>query len=139
MQDILALLEDQGKRTHVFAALDTLEYLRRSGRMNGALAGLGNLLQVKPLLKMYDGKPTAERVRTRERATQRLFEILDEVGALERVAIVHTHSPDRVQELRQRAAPLLPEDEILSVDITPVIGAHIGPGAVGFACIAAHK
>ncbi len=137
--EIVARLNDQVKRTQVFAALDTLEFLKRSGRMNVAVAGLGNLLQLKPLLRMFDGKATAERVRTRERATLRLLEMLRDAGKLERVAIVHTHALERVAELRERAAHLLPPGELLAVDITPVIGAHIGPSAVGFACVAARK
>ena len=137
--EIVARLNDQVKRTRVFAALDTLEFLKRSGRMNVAVAGLGNLLQLKPLLRMFDGKATAERVRTRERATLRLLEMLRDAGKLERVAIVHTHALERVAELRERAAHLLPPGELLAVDITPVIGAHIGPSAVGFACVAARK
>jgi len=139
MSQILALLEDQIKRTHVFAALDTLEFLKRSGRMNAAVAGLGTLLQVKPLLKMHDGKPTVERVRTRSNATKRLVELLSELGPLERAALVHTHSPDRAEELRQLTAHLLPPGDVLSLDITPVIGAHIGPGAAGFAVVAAKR
>ncbi|MBN1146624.1 MAG: DegV family protein [Anaerolineales bacterium] len=137
MAEILALLDDQIARTHVFAALDTLEYLKRSGRLNGALAGFGNLLQLKPLLRMHEGEPTAERVRTSQRATQRLIQILQEVSPLEQVALVHTHASERAEELRKAAAALLPEGKIDSVDITPVIGANIGPGAVGFACISA--
>lgn len=139
ISEIIAELEEQIARSHVFAALDTLEFLKRSGRMNGTVSAMGNLLQVKPLLRMFNGKPTAERVRTRERAIQRLLELLHEVGHLERVAIVHTHAAERVAELRERAAHLLPAGEIMSIDITPVIGAHIGPGAVGFACVAARE
>jgi fatty acid-binding protein DegV len=90
-------------------------------------------------MKMYAGQPGAERVRTRERATKRLIEMLREVGALERVAIVHTHAPNRVAELRAQAASLLPADNLLVVDITPVIGAHLGPGAFGFAVVGAQK
>jgi DegV family protein with EDD domain len=135
MAEILEILEGQISRTHVFAALDTLEYLRRSGRMNGRVASLGNLLQVKPLLNMYNGKPTADRVRTRERATRRLVEMLSMLGPLERVALVHTHAQEQVDILRQKARHLLPERDLWSVDITPVIGAHIGPGAAGFACV----
>jgi DegV family protein with EDD domain len=135
MGEIVAVMNDQIKRSHVFAALDTLEYLKRSGRMNGAVAAMGTLLQLKPILTMYDGKAGAERVRTRERAMQRLLEMLRDIGAIERVAIVHANAPDRVAELRQQAAHLLPEGEILAMDITPVIGAHIGPGAVGFAIV----
>jgi len=134
--EIIPALNEQIARTRVFAALDTLEFLKRSGRMNGTVAAMGSLLQLKPILTMYDGKPGAERVCTRERATERLLEMLHDVGALERVAIVHTHAPDRVAELRTKAAHLLPPDDIIATDITPVIGAHIGPGVVGFAVIA---
>ena len=135
MADILAALENQIKRSHVFAGLNTLEYLRRSGRMNRIMAGLGALLQLKPILTMYDGKPGTERIRTRERAMQRMVEMLRAVGPLEKVAIVHTHAAERVAALRAAAADLLPQGIILDVDITPVIGAHIGPGAVGFAAV----
>ena len=135
--EIIAALDGQIKRSHVFAALDTLEFLRRSGRMNRFMASFGTLLRLKPILTMYDGRPGTERVRTRERATQRLLEMLRDVGALERVAIVHTHAPDRVAGLREQAAHLLPDGNTLVADITPVIGAHIGPGAVGFAVVGA--
>lgn len=139
MGEILAALNEQIKRSHVFAALDTLEFLKRSGRMNGVIANFGTFLQLKPILTMYDGKPGAERVRTRERATQRILEMLHEVGAIERVAIVHSNAPDRVAELRKLAAHLLPSENVLAVDITPVIGAHIGPGAIGFAVVRKSK
>jgi DegV family protein with EDD domain len=137
LEEILAALNDQLRRSYVFAALDTLKFLRRSGRLTGVAAGLGSILQLKPIMKMYDGKPDAERVRTHRRAMQRVIDLLREKGPLERAAIVHTHAPERVAELRQQAAQLLPDGEILSMDITPVIGAHIGPGAAGFAVVTA--
>jgi DegV family protein with EDD domain len=135
MPEILEALDDQIKRTHVFAALDTLEYLRRSGRMNGIVAGLGGLLQIKPLLKMYAGTATSERVRTSNGATSRLISLLEERAPFEQVALVHTHAAEQASVVAQQVTPLLPLGELLSVDITPVIGAHIGPGAVGFACV----
>lgn len=139
MGEIVNALNDQIKRSHVFAALDTLEFLKRSGRMNGTVAAMGTLLQLKPIVTMYDGKPGAERVRTRDRAMQRLLEMLHDVGEIERIAIVHTHSPERVAQLRAQADHLLSESDILSMDITPVIGAHIGPGALGFAIVSKSK
>jgi len=139
MDEIIALLEEQISRTHVFAALDTLEYLRRSGRMNGAVARLGNLLQVKPLLRMHDGNPTAERVRTTNGATKRLIHILKDLAPLEQVALVHTHAADRAEALQQQVEHLLPGGKVPSVDITPVLGTNIGPGAVGFACVTARE
>lgn len=138
--EILAALNDQTQRSYVFAALDTLEFLKRSGRMNKYMAGFATLLQIKPILTMHNGKPGTERVRTRDRAIKRLVELLSALGPLERVAIVHTHAlPERIAELGTLAAGLLPQGNILTEDITPVIGAHIGPGTVGFAAVAASK
>ena len=137
MEEIVALIKEQGQRTRVFAALDTLEFLRRGGRMNRVIAVLGSWLQMKPLLKMHDGNPTAEKIRTAKAATQRLVALLEEQVPLERVALVHTHALEKAQVLRQKAQHLLPAGEILSVDITPVFGTHLGPGAVGFVCISA--
>ncbi len=135
MKEILEIVNDITSRIHVFAALDTLEYLRRSGRMNFAMAGIGSLLSIKPLLKMYEGQPTTEQVRTTARSFERLSSLLREIGPLERVAVVHSNSPEKSNQLIVQNRPYLPSGEILSVDITPVLGAHLGPGAVGFACV----
>jgi DegV family protein with EDD domain len=139
MAEIITLMEEQGRRTHVFAALDTLEFLRRGGRMNRVMAVLGSWLQMKPLLKMHEGNPTAERIRTTQAAIERLVSLLAAQVPLERVALVHTHAIEKAQDLRRQAQHLLPEGELLSVDITPVFGTHLGPGAVGFACVGARK
>ena len=136
--EILSAMQMQIPRTRVFAALDTLEYLKRSGRMNKYLAGFATLLQIKPILTMHNGKPGSERVRTRERAMRRLVEMLAAAGRLERIAIVHSHAtPERIAALRAMAGSLLPQGEILTQDITPVLGAHLGPNAVGFALVSA--
>ncbi|HNS36891.1 MAG TPA: DegV family protein [Anaerolineaceae bacterium] len=137
LEQIVSALNEQIKRTYVFAALDTLEFLRRSGRMNRFLANFGTLLQIKPILRMHDGKPETEKVRTRDRALHRVVEILRSLGALERIAIVHTNAHERVAQLRALAADLLPAEDIWTMDITPVIGAHIGPGAIGFGVVTA--
>ena len=138
VNEIQSALNDQIRRSHVFAALDTLEFLKRSGRMNKYMAGIATWLQIKPIMIMHKGKPSSERVRTRDRAMKRVVEMLAAVGKLERVAIVHTHAQaERIAELRALAAGLLPQRDILTADITPVIGAHIGPCAVGFAVVAA--
>jgi DegV family protein with EDD domain len=133
--EIRETLNAQIERTHVFAVIDTLEFLKRSGRMNGFISNIGTLIQIKPILTMHKGKPETERVRTRERATKRLFEMLDKLGEIERIAIVHTNAPLRVAELKNQLATLLPNKNIQMSDITPVIGAHLGPGAFGFAII----
>jgi DegV family protein with EDD domain len=137
MTDILNLLEEQASRTHVFAVIDTLTYLRRSGRMNSVIAGIGSLLQIKPVLKMHQGEATSERVRTLRAANWRLIRLLEEIGPVEKAALVHSNAPDRAEALHRQAAHLLPDGDIPSVDITPVLGVHLGPNAAGFACVSA--
>lgn len=137
LDQVVAAVEEQASRTHVFAALDTLEFLRRSGRMNRFMSTLGGWLKLKPLLKMSDGTASAERIRTTSQATHRLLVLLTARAPLENVAIVHTHAPARAAELLERAGTLLPEEGVISVDITPVFGVHLGPGAAGFACVTA--
>lgn len=133
--EILVALNEQIKRIHVFAALDTLQFLRRSGRMNSVVSTFGELLQIKPLLKMYDGNASAERVRTRKHAIKRLAELLHEYGPYEKVALLHSDAAERAKDLLQEVRDILPNGEIWIEQINPVLGAHIGPGVVGFACI----
>ncbi|MBN1285200.1 MAG: DegV family protein [Anaerolineae bacterium] len=135
MREILALIEDQIKRTHVFAALDTLEFLRRSGRMSWAASRLGSLLRIKPLLRMYDGEAQPHRVRTSTRAIDRLVTWLEELVPLEKIALLHALVPEQAEALRARVQHLAPDLKIPLLEINPVIGAHIGPGVLGFACV----
>jgi DegV family protein with EDD domain len=137
LRELLARVDERIQHTHVFAALDTLEYLKRSGRMNGVVANLGSLLQLKPILRMHRGKAGAERVRTSTRAMARVIEILQQVGPVEQAVLLHSHAPARAELLRLQARPWLPAGPLPSVEITPAIGAHIGPGAVGLAVVSA--
>jgi DegV family protein with EDD domain len=135
---IVETLKEKRLRTHVYAALDTLEFLQRSGRMSWAVSKLGNILRIKPLLKMHDGDPQIERIRTTTRAIGRMMELVKELGPLENLALIHTHAPDKLEVLYEKAKHLFPtQDAPLRAEVTPVIGTHVGPGAVGFACVAA--
>jgi DegV family protein with EDD domain len=135
VEQILPALEGQIKRTYVFAALDTLHFLSRSGRMNSVLSTIGEILQVKPILKMYDGVSNAERVRTRKGAVLRLIEMLHEHGPFEKAALLHSDALERASELLDEVRHLFPNGEIWLEQINPVLGAHIGPGVIGFAAI----
>jgi DegV family protein with EDD domain len=135
MTEILAKLENMAARLFVTARLDTLEFLRRSGRMNGAISGIGSLLRLRPLLKMVNGVSSSEMVRTTKKAEERLIHLLKERLPIERFALLHTNAAERADSFRARIAHLIPEEQIYSMDITPVIGAHIGPGAVGYAIL----
>jgi len=139
VDQILDNLHELMKRTYVFASLKTLEYLRRSGRMHFAMARLGEILQIKPLLHMNQGKPTAHRTRTQSRATKRLFEWLKEYAPYEKLAIVHAGVQAEAEAMRERVKDYLPNGEIPIVQITPVLGSHLGIGALGFACVSLKK
>lgn len=134
-QGIISAVNDLMKRTYVFASLRTLNYLRRSGRMNFALATFGELIQLKPLLHMNMGKATAHRTRTQKRSTARLLEWLSEYAPYEKLAILHAGVEDEAKALYHQARSYFPKSEVLIAQITPVLGAHLGIGALGFACI----
>jgi len=135
MADIQAALDDVMPRTFVTAGLDTLEYLKRSGRMNVFLAGIGSLLQLKPILTMVRGLPGSEKVRTTKKAFSRIVDMFKKNLPIERFALVHTNAAEKAEEFKQVIMEYLPKGKVFSMDITPVLGAHLGPGAVGFAII----
>ncbi len=135
--EIVAMLEQKRAKTRIYAILDTLEFLRRSGRVSWAQFGLGTLLRIKPVLEVYESDVIMnERVRTHKRATKRLLELVDLQQPFERIAVLHANNLEAAQQLQEQAAYLFPPDqEVIFMEITPAIGSHIGPGAVGFAFI----
>jgi DegV family protein with EDD domain len=135
MKDILKALDDFMPRIFVAAGLDTLEFLRRSGRMNMFLAGIGSFLQLKPILTMRKGLPGSAKVRTARKEMECLVGMLKDNLPIERFALLHTNAAEKAQAFKKSVKEFLPDDKVISVDITPIIGAHIGPGAVGFALV----
>jgi len=139
LQAALDAVESTRKRLHVSAALDTMENLRRSGRVPGAVAALGSLLSIKPLIELTNGEvKTIGAVRTTKQANERMLKFLLEGGSLERLAILHTGAEPRAKEflntLMQQASQSVPRD-ILMVNVTTVIGTHVGPNGLGFAAV----
>jgi len=140
LEEVMRVVEDLGQRTYIFASLDTLEFLRRSGRVPHLLARLGSWLNILPLLKVHCGEIGMDLVRTRGRGVERVIRLVEGLGPLERLGVIHTNAPERARELIRQAAHLFPGgQQPWVVDITPVIGAHIGPGAVGLAALQAHR
>lgn len=141
LQAALAALESARKRLHVSAALDTLEYMKRSGRVPATVAMLGGLLRIKPLIELTNGEVKAiGAVRTTHQADERMTKFLLEGGSLEKLAILHTGAEPRARDflnqLMQKASQSVPRD-ILMVNVTTVIGTHVGPNGLGFAAIRA--
>ncbi len=135
---IVARCNDLRRRSYTFAAADTLEYLRRSGRLSRVQASLGSILSVRPILKMHDGVADVERPRSSKKAMERLIGLTRDLGRLERLSILHGHAPQRAEELRELAHDYFPTGQKpLCVEVTPAIGAHVGPNSVGLSCLVA--
>lgn len=133
---ILSALHEQIARTQSCAVIDVLENLRRGGRISWLIAGLGTALQIKPLFRVHDGKVTIEKTRTRKGALERLIQLIQTWGAMRQCAIVYTDRPERAEELRQLIQQHFANLTIeMMLQVTPILGAHLGPGAVGVVCI----
>jgi DegV family protein with EDD domain len=132
---ILALVEEIQQRIRLIAMLDTLEYVRRSGRVSWARARLGSLLRVKPFLDVKNGLVTSlGEARTRRNGIDRLKRFLLDLGPLERLAILHTNAEVDAHQLLEDLDMQLPTPPLV-VNVTTVIGAHVGPNGLGFAAL----
>jgi DegV family protein with EDD domain len=135
----LYAVESTRRRLKVHAALDTMKNLKRSGRVPGLITFFGSMLNIKPLIELIEGevKPIGA-VRTTKQANERMLNLLLEGGELERLAIMHTGAELRAKEfldaLMQKASRFVPRD-ILMVNVTTVIGTHVGSNGLGFAAV----
>ena len=132
--DIASVLERRRPDLQVYLALETLEYLKRGGRISGAQAAIGTLLSVKPIIEIKDSRvETTERVRTRGKARERLVELLA-VRPIERLSILHTTQAD-VEGFAEQLIPRIPggiDRSKVTIDLVgPSVGPHLGPGCVG--------
>jgi DegV family protein with EDD domain len=131
-EEITQLLQNIQKKIRLSAALDTLEYLRRSGRVSWAKARIAALLSLKPLIGLAYGKvENLGAVRTTRMANLRLMELLHEAGNIRKLAVLHTNAEERARQFLADFAPSLKKEPMV-INVTPVIGAHLGPKGVGF-------
>jgi fatty acid-binding protein DegV len=137
-RDIITTLEDMAARVFVVAVLDTLDYLRRSGRVSALQSRLGSILKIKPLMTVHCGQIEMVRERTARHAIGRLMQMVDEHAPLEQLGVLHTRAVAAAQDLYQKVAQFVPQGTTVhTLEAAPVIGAHAGPGAVGLAFVAA--
>ena len=117
----------------VWFAVDTLEFLRRGGRVGGAAAWLGSTLKIKPILSIESEILPIERVRTSKRTFERLIEYLTARHAegCDTFFIQHVHAPDQAERLVERGREIYGREPEMVSEIGPVIGAHVGPGLLG--------
>jgi DegV family protein with EDD domain len=131
--EILERVTETRRELKMWFAIDTLEYLRRGGRIGAARAWLGSALQIKPILTLEEEITPVERVRTRRRVFERLVKYAEELKADGRDAWVvqHIHDPENAQRLVERCREVMGSDPLFVSEIGPVIGAHTGPGLLG--------
>lgn len=135
LDDVTGAVAEMVPRVRLIAALDTLDNLRKGGRIGGAQALIGSVLSVKPIIRVVDGKVEAEsRQRTRSRALRYLVDHVSR-DSVERIAVMHAEAPD-VADFRSQLQEAVPVAEgALVGSVGPVIGSHCGPGATGVAYI----
>jgi len=131
LEDVTAAVQDMLGRTHVFGVVDSLDFLRRGGRIGGAAQLVGSLLSIKPVIEVRDGVVEVEsKQRTRSRSLRYLANKALEAGSLERLATANGAAPD-IDEFIEMVTPTPSEHELVRGDLGPVVGSHTGPGTVG--------
>lgn len=134
---VIQAVERLKQHHRLFAGIDNMEYLRRSGRVNAVTASIGTLLKIKPIVQVIaDGEViSAHRVRTFKRVQRKLRDLLDEEAqALDRLAIVHVANEDLARQFIKDNQDVIPEHTVIA-DIGPTLGTHIGPDSLGFVSV----
>lgn len=135
LNEVLAGVESVRKRVRLAALLDTIEYVHRSGRVSWAVAMIGGMLRIQPLIELrYGLVHRVGQARTRLQAVERLIDILNSWGPLERLAVLHTNAESAASQLLEdvKGKVTLPP---LLINVTTAIGTHVGPNALGFAVV----
>lgn len=131
VEEVLTLVEDLRPRTRVYGALDTLDNLKKGGRIGGAKAMLGTILSIKPCLDLSSGSvEEAGKQRTRKKALAWLRSVLEDAGDIEQLAVIHGQAPD-IDEFVDSITDIVPRDQIRVSELGAVIGTHGGPRLIG--------
>jgi DegV family protein with EDD domain len=138
LKESAALVQRVADEQETLFTVDTLEYLYKGGRIGGAAALVGSLLQFKPLLYFRDARIDAlERVRKSSRALARMVEVMAErlgSGTPVRAVVMQAAAPERAQEVANMASQQLNVVDLRIQFVTPVLGAHVGNGTIGLCC-----
>ena len=138
VDEITAMIEQIHGRTQLVAGLETLEWAARSGRVNRIVATIGNLLAVKPIIKVQDGAISlVERVRTHNRQFERVLEMGRSLAPFRELAIVHARAPEMAEAIAAQLADIHPRERMIVAEIGCALGSYAGPGAYGIVSIRA--
>jgi DegV family protein with EDD domain len=129
LDEILEIVRQNLPRVEMHAAFDTLEYLKRGGRIGRAQAFMGSMLRVNPIITLKDGVvEPAGRARSRSKAIDQLYEFAASYSHIEELAVEGAACPEDVDRLVERLGAIFPKERIIRTRTTPVIGTHTGPG-----------
>lgn len=135
LEKVLQELESVRQRVRVVAMLDTLEYVRRSGRVSWARAKIGSLLRIKPFLEVKDGLVhSLGQTRTRQRGINHLLELFRKIGAIDKLAILHTNAEEDAHDIILKLGHSFLDTPMI-INVTTIVGAHVGPNGLGFAAV----
>lgn len=134
LADIVTTMTAEIEQYHIVFFVETLDHLRRGGRVGKGAQVVGSLLQLRPLLWVEEGQVVPfERSRTRSRATAGLLEFVRELDDIEQVAVLYNTTPADAEALASSLGELFPVGPIPVVNVGPVISTHVGPGVLGIA------
>lgn len=123
-------------KAHIRMCFDTLEYLRRGGRIGRAQALLGSMLRINPILGMKDGEAfPVGRERSRSKAIEALYNFAKSFSSIQGLAVEHATTPEDAEALAQHLDPVFPRERIYISKVSPVVGAHVGPHVIGIALL----
>jgi len=138
-KEIIAILDEMKKVSKAYFMADDLSHLQRSGRLNGAQAIVGNLLQVKPLLHFEDKVIVPfQKIRTYKKVVLKIYELFDEFYRQHKdenisVCILHVDALEKAEEIKNYMKEVYPNVNVEIDAISPVVSTHLGIGAIGFA------
>jgi DegV family protein with EDD domain len=136
MDEVVDIVNRTIPKTHILFFFDTLKYLEKGGRIGKAKALMGALLRAKPLLSIKDGESyPMGRVRSHREGLERLYKFATEFSNIAEMAIEHTNVPKEADSLAERIDAVFPKDKIYMSRISPVVGSHLGPYAIGVSVI----
>jgi len=146
MDALKKIVSDAQPRVRLTALLESLTHLAHSGRINSLLAGIGNFLQIKLLISLYQGTVSrVAQVRTETRGVTALLEYVRSWGPVETIAVAHANARQLADELIPRLSGVIQgwnrtvQEKTYVIEVTPAIGVHIGPGAVGVIAVTAPR
>jgi DegV family protein with EDD domain len=135
LDEVMTLVDGIHRRVRVAALLETIEYVHRSGRVSWALAKIGGILRLQPLIELRFGVVhRLGQVRTRMQGIASLVEALNSWGPLDRLAVLHTNAESAARQLLDEVRSKVTVEPLL-VNVTTAIGTHVGPNGLGFAAV----